>query len=118
MPKHFSPSEFDRERLQTITSCEMFDLPEQLLWYNVLIQAIADSLNLENKDKYKRNDAIDAVRWLLDRGKDYQTVCYRAGVNPESLHRWLWPWLHQRFPSSLNEGRIVSPGNLKRKTRS
>ena len=112
-----SPNEFERERLQTITSSEMFDLPEQLLWYNVLIQAIADSLNLENKDKYKRNDAIDAVRWLLDRGKDYQTVCYRAGVNPESLHRWLWPWLHQRFPSSLKEGRIVSPGNLKRKTR-
>tara|TARA_Y100001954_G_scaffold219228_1_gene253154 strand:+ start:240 stop:596 length:357 start_codon:yes stop_codon:yes gene_type:complete len=117
LPRHFSPSEFDREKLQTDTSKDLFDLPEQLLWYNVLIQAIADSLNLENKNKYKRNDAIDAVNWLLDRGKDYQTVCYRAGVNPESLHRWLWPWLHQRFPSSLKGGRIVSPEKLERKTR-
>lgn len=102
--------------MQTITSSDLFDMPEQLLWYNVLIQAIADSLNLERGDKYRRNDAMDAVRWLLDGGKDYQTVCHRAGVNPESLHRWLWPWLHQRYPSSLKEGRIVSPGNLKRKT--
>ena len=115
MPKHFSPSELDREKLQTDTSNDLFDLPEQLLWYNVLIQAIADSLNLEKKDKYKRNNAIDAIRWLLDGGKDYETVCYRARVNPESLHRWLWPWLHKRFPFSLKNGRIVLPDNLERK---
>ena len=118
MPKHSSRNEDEREqRLQTDTQDDVFECPEVALWYNVLSQAVTDSLKLESKNKYKRIDAIDAIRWLLHDGRDYETVCCRANVDPVVLRRLLWPWLHERFPFALREGRIVSPTTkLKRKT--
>ena len=116
-PLPFSHDKEREQRLQTDTADALFDTPEQALWYNVITQAITDSLKLESKDKYKRRDAVEAITWLLDGGRDFEIVCYRAGMEPEHLRLWLTPWLHERYKFSLREGRIVSPAkNLKRKT--
>lgn len=116
-PLHSTHDREREQRLQTETADDLFDTAEQALWYNVITQAISDSLKLESKDVYKRRDAIDAVRWLLDGGKDFETVCTHAGMDAEHLRLWLWPWLHDRYKFSLREGRIVSPAEkLKRKT--
>lgn len=105
------------QRLQTDTADDLFDSPEQALWYNVITQAITDSFKLESKNKYKRIDAQDAVDWLLHDITDFEMVCCRAGIDPENLRRCIWPLLHQKYPFSLRDGRIVSPAEkLKRKT--
>lgn len=105
------------QRLQTVTGDDLFETPEQAVWYAVISQAVTDSLKLESNDKYKRRDAEDAINWLLHGGKDFDTVCFNAGINSDNLRRWLWPWLHEEYPFSLRDGRIVSPAaNLKRKT--
>lgn len=117
MRKRFTHNEAEREqRLQTDTQDEVFETPEIALWYNVISQAVSDSLKLESKNKYNRIDAIDAIAWLLHDQRDYEIVCCRADVDPVVLRRLLWPWLHERFPFALREGRIVSPTTkLKRK---
>lgn len=115
-PRSFLDNERE-QRLQTDTADDLFDSPEQALWYNVITQAITDSLKLESKNKYKRIDAQDAITWLLHDIKDFEVVCCRAGIDPENLRRQLWPLLHDKYQFSLRDGRIVSPAKkLKRKT--
>ena len=112
----FHDSEREK-RLQTDTADDLFDSPEQALWYNVITQAVHDSFKLESKDKYKKIDAQDAINWLLHDDKDFPVVCCSAGIDPENLRRHLWPLLHSKFTFSLRDGRIVSPAErLKRKT--
>ena len=115
--KRFFRNEAEREqRLQTDTQDDVFETPEVALWYNVISQAVSDSLKLESKNKYNRIDAIDAIRWLLHDRRDYEIVCCRADVDPVVLRRLLWPWLHEKFPFALRDGRVVSPTTkLKRK---
>ena len=117
MRKRFTHNENEREqRLQTDTQDEVFETPEVALWHNVISQAVSDSLKLESKNKYNRIDAIDAIAWLLHDRRDYEIVCCRANVDPVVLRRLLWPWLHEKFPFALRDGRVVSPTTkLKRK---
>lgn len=113
MPKPFSQlTDSERDlRLQTDNKDDCFESQEQAIWYNVISQALADALKLENKNKYKRRDAVNAITWLLHNDQDFKLVCNYAGVCPINLRNKLWPWLHEKFPFSLRDGGFVSPVN-------
>ena len=56
--------------------------PEEKLWRGVLLNAIEDTAVVSNERKpsiYK----CDAHKWLMSNSKDFVTVCYYAGFEPE-----------------------------------
>ena len=45
------------------------------LWWNVLFQALVDSQNLENPNVTRSNQAREAIKWIFENRKDFETVC-------------------------------------------
>lgn len=88
---------------------DMFEFPQQALWYSVITQAIQDSEKLRSKDKYTKHAAEQAITWLLINDDDYNAVCDLAGISPTKLRVNLWKWLHKKYKFALRDGRIVSP---------
>jgi len=59
-------------------------LPEQKLWRGVLFNAIEDTLVVRNDRKSSINK-LEAHRWIMDMGVDFEKVCYWAGFDPDHV---------------------------------
>ena len=59
------------------------EMPEQRLWRAVIAGTVAEWVNGPLRRKR------EAEKYLFDDHKDYRTVCYSAGINPETLRERL-----------------------------
>jgi hypothetical protein len=68
------------------------------LYQAVIIQAFEDclyTLGGKNEAYYKK----DAHEWFLTKGKDFEDICYYAGLDPDMVHN--------RYKKCLDEKIIV-----------
>jgi len=85
----------------------------QLLWFAVLQQAIKDANFLDNTNITKRNQAKDAIVWLLTSEDDLDLVCLNAGVDSDWFRNGAHKWLKERFNAELL-GTVFAPHRRKR----
>ena len=55
--------------------------PEVRLYKSIIIQAIIDASNI-SEDSYAKKIELDAKAWLFGESKDFQEICFRAGLEP------------------------------------
>ncbi len=65
-------------------------IPDQRLYQAVIIQAFEDclyTLGGKNEAYHKK----DAHEWFINRNKDFEEICYMAGLEPDMVHtRYKW----------------------------
>jgi len=112
MPKTSRHNITDRDALFE-TPIEEYGLNVyQYLWWRVLWQAIVDAEHLQDSNVTKRNQAKDAIRWLMRDYKDFETVCLNAGVEPDWFRPRVLQWLHTRYSAELL-GSVFAPRRRK-----
>jgi hypothetical protein len=62
-----------------VQNSEHLDIPEQRLWRAVIASTVAEWVNGPLSKKR------EAEQFLFHDQKDYRTVCFSAGINPEIL---------------------------------
>ena len=65
-------------------------IADQRLFQAIIIQAFEDCLyTLAGKNEaYHKKDAHE---WFINRGKDFEEICYMAGLEPDMVHtRYKW----------------------------
>lgn len=60
-------------------------IPEQRLWRGVLVNAIEDTL-ITQSDRKSSIIKLEAHDWIINRGEDFQKVCYWSGFTPEHIN--------------------------------
>ena len=73
----------------------------EFLWWRVLWQAIADADNLDNSNVTKRNQAKEAIIWLMRDYKDFEMVCLAARQDPDWFRERAVRWLERRYDAEL-----------------
>jgi hypothetical protein len=84
----------------------------QMMWWRVLYLAVSDAENLKNSNVTKRNQAKDAIRWLLRDQKDFEEVCLNAGVEPDWFRSRAEKYLFSRYSAELL-GTVFAPRRRK-----
>ena len=67
----------------------------------VLVSAISDAMQLESPLKYRRNEARDAIRWLVHGGADFEEVCINAGIEHTIFKKAALELLEKRLGRTL-----------------
>jgi hypothetical protein len=75
--------------------------PYHRLWKSVLVSAISDAMQLESPLKYRRNEARDAIRWLVHGGADFEEVCVNAGIEHTVFKKAALELLEKRLGLNL-----------------
>ena len=80
----------------------------EFLWWRVLYQAINDADNLDNTNVTKRNQAKEAIIWLMRDIRDFEMVCLAARQDPDWFRERAVRWLKQRYSAELL-GSVFAP---------
>lgn len=80
----------------------------EFLWWRVLAQALNDADNLDNTNVTKRNQAKEAIIWLMRDYKDFEMVCLAARQDPDWFRGRAVRWLEQRYSAELL-GSVFAP---------
>lgn len=79
---------------------------DRQLWAAVLSTAIEDATTLRTSKQAERDKQV-ALEWLLTDSKDFRSVCWMAGVDPEAvrdrLMRMLRPGVVGKFQKSPSD---------------
>jgi len=81
--------------------CEFETDPYTRLWKAVLVSAISDAMQLESPLRYRRNEARDAIRWLVHGGADFEEVCINAGIEHTIFKKAALELLEKRLGRTL-----------------
>ena len=73
----------------------------QTLWYNVLYQAVIDSGNLENTNPTRRKQAKEAIKWIFESRKDFETVCDLSEFDPDAFRNRAKKYIKARYSAEL-----------------
>tara|TARA_Y100000004_G_scaffold190569_1_gene247907 strand:- start:1262 stop:1621 length:360 start_codon:yes stop_codon:yes gene_type:complete len=73
----------------------------QVLWYNVLYQAIVDSGNLENANPTRRKQAKEAIKWIFEGRKDFETVCILSEFDPDYFRNCAKKYIKAQYSAEL-----------------
>ena len=65
--------------VRTLQTAEVEENAEQRLWRAVIASTVEEWVNGPLRQKR------EAEQFLFSDNRDYQTVCYSAGINPENL---------------------------------
>ncbi len=71
------------------------------LWWNVLFQAIVDSTNLENPNVTRSNQAKEAIKWIFQNRKDFETVCCLSGLDPDYFRTRAKKYIKAQYSAEL-----------------
>ena len=71
------------------------------LWWNVLFQALVDANNLENPNVTRSNQAKEAIKWIFDNRKDFETVCGLSGLDPDYFRSRAKKYIKARYSEEL-----------------
>tara|TARA_B100000161_G_C33330127_1_gene315418 strand:- start:227 stop:613 length:387 start_codon:yes stop_codon:yes gene_type:complete len=71
------------------------------LWWNVLFQALVDSTNLENPNVTRANHAKEAIKWIFENRKDFETVCGLSGFDPDYFRTRAKKFIKARYSAEL-----------------
>ena len=71
------------------------------LWKAVLATAISDAMQLKSPLKYRRNEARDAIRWMVHGGADFEEVCINAGIEHSVFKKMALEHLESRLGRNL-----------------
>jgi hypothetical protein len=87
------------------------DRNEEKLWLEVLLLGLRDSMvetpkispdmsgDAVHKIRVKRLEKKEAIRWIKDNGRDFRTVCWLAGYDPD--------YVRERWQAGFNKGEIL-----------
>ena len=101
MPKKSRSNTTDRDALFETSKNEYGLDTYQYLWFRVVYQAVHDAEYLRNTNVTKRNQAKDAIRWLLLDEEDFDPVCLAAGFDPDWFRDRVTKYLVKRYNAEL-----------------
>ena len=66
-----------------------------------LFQALVDSTNLENPNVTRANHAKEAIKWIFENRKDFETVCGLSGFDPDYFRTRAKKFIKARYSAEL-----------------